>query len=225
MADAAWAELQAGESGARDKAWDRILKKNAVAKKAKKKRPPKGWEPPVVAPPRKKSRPKPPAPPETAVALLRRLARAVQQTAAEDSKVSGRGPRHARQSLNAEPARRDGCRITAFILPALVEALRGSRRKITGEGHHADGGILSKGQRICSRISHTCSLSYTIAALQLLDWTSKTLVFVFDCNDEFKRGKATARPDLQEAFARTRLVNSESPPRSCAYSYANCSLW
>ena len=41
MADAAWAELQAGESGARDKAWDRILKKNAVAKKAKKKRPPK----------------------------------------------------------------------------------------------------------------------------------------------------------------------------------------
>ena len=36
MADAAWAELQAGESGARDKAWDRILKKNAVAKKAKK---------------------------------------------------------------------------------------------------------------------------------------------------------------------------------------------
>ena len=47
MADAAWAELQAGESGARDKAWDRILKKNAVAKKAKKKRPPKRWEPPA----------------------------------------------------------------------------------------------------------------------------------------------------------------------------------
>ena len=38
-------------------------------------------------------------------------------------------------------------------------------------------------------------------------------VFVFDLQgyDEFKRGKATARPDLQEAFARTRLVNSGEP--------------
>ena len=92
MADAAWAELQAGESGARDKAWDRILKKNAVAKKAKKKRPPKRWEPPApVVAEKKQEETKPPAPPETAVALLRRLARAVQQTAAEDSKVRGEG--------------------------------------------------------------------------------------------------------------------------------------
>jgi hypothetical protein len=92
MADAAWAELQAGESGARDKAWDRILKKNAVAKKAKKKRPPKRWEPPApVVAEKKQEETKPPAPPETAVALLRRLARAVQQTAAEDSKVRSEG--------------------------------------------------------------------------------------------------------------------------------------
>ena len=66
MADAAWAELQAGESGARDKAWDRILKKNAVAKKAKKKRPPKRWEPPVAPVAAKEEPAHPPAPPETA---------------------------------------------------------------------------------------------------------------------------------------------------------------
>ena len=102
MADAAWAELQAGESGARDKAWDRILKKNAVAKKAKKKRPPKRWEPPAPVVAEKKQ--------ETAAAGAARDRRGVAATVgagrAADGRRgqqgSGRGPRHARQSINSK---------------------------------------------------------------------------------------------------------------------------
>ena len=213
MADAAWAELQAGESGARDKAWDRILKKNAVAKKAKKKRPPKRWEPPApVVAEKKQEETKPPAPPETAVALLRRLARAVQQTAAEDSKVRGEGLDTLSKALTQNlPDATVAELLHSLCQPLLrrfedpVEKLREKAIRLMAE--------------LCKRVKDLQPhLPYLFPVLHHRGSPASGLdvensVFVFDLQgyDEFKRGKATARPDLQEAFARTRLVNSGEP--------------
>ena len=154
MADAAWAELQAGESGARDKAWDRILKKNAVAKKAKKKRPPKRWEPrPHLSSQRRRRAGQAAGAARDAVALLRRLAPTVQQTAAEDSQVRGEGLDTLGKALTQNLPDATVAELLHSLCQPLLRRFRGSRRKITGEGYHRDGGIMSKGQRSCSRTS------------------------------------------------------------------------
>ncbi|KAH8098771.1 hypothetical protein JL720_1737 [Aureococcus anophagefferens] len=100
MADAAWAELCSGESAAKQAAVTKLLRKqekakvvekkrNAVLKKKKKEK--KAPAPEVEVPAPEPEPPKPPPPPETAVALLRRLARAIQQLGDERSETRKQG--------------------------------------------------------------------------------------------------------------------------------------
>ena len=99
MADAAWAELCSGESAAKQAAVTKLLRKqekakvvekkrNAVLKKKKKAK--DAAPAPEVEVPAPET-PKPPPPPETAVALLRRLARAIQQLGDERSETRKQG--------------------------------------------------------------------------------------------------------------------------------------
>ena len=217
MADAAWAELQAGESGARDKAWDRILKKNAVAKKAKKKRPPKRWEPPAPVVAAKEEEPaKPPAPPETAVALLRRLARAVQQTAAEDSKVRSEGLDTLAKALTQNLPDATVAELLHSLCQPLLRRFEDPVEKLREKA-------ITLMAELCKRVKDLQPhLPYLFPVLHHRGSPASGLdvensVFVFDLQgyDEFKRGKATARPDLQEP-SQTRISELRRARRGAA---------
>ena len=110
---------------------------------------------------------KPPAPPETAVALLRRLARAVQQTASEHSKVREGLDTLAKALTQNLPDATVAELLHSLCQPLLrrfedpVEKLREKAITLMAE--------LCKVSRTCSRISHTCSRCCITAARQLLD--------------------------------------------------------
>ena len=199
MADAAWAELQAGESGARDKAWDRILKKNAVAKKAKKKRPPKRWEPPVAPVAAKEEEPaKPPAPPETAVALLRRLARAVQQTAAEDSKVRSEGLDTLSKALTQNLPDATVAELLHSLCQPLLRRFEDPVEKLREKAIRLMAELCKKSERLATTLTVPVPrfLHHRGSPASGLDVENSVFVFDLQGYDEFKRGKAhgKARP-------------------------------
>ena len=214
MADAAWAELQEGENGDGQKYMERMLRKNAVEKKAKKTRPKKRWQPPAppVIPAKKEEEVKPPAPPETAVALLRRLARAVQQTASEDATTRGLGLDTLQNALDQNLPSNTVAELLHSLCQPLLRRFEDPVEKLR--------------EKAIRLMTHFCAqvkdlqphLPYLFPVLHHRGSPAKGLdvenaVFVFDLQgyDEFKRGKATNRPDLQEAFARSRTLEAKEP--------------
>ena len=214
MADAAWAELREGENGDGQKYMERMLRKNAVEKKAKKTRPKKRWQPPAppVIPAKKEEEVKPPAPPETAVALLRRLARAVQQTASEDATTRGLGLDTLQNALDQNLPSNTVAELLHSLCQPLLRRFEDPVEKLR--------------EKAIRLMTHFCAqvkdlqphLPYLFPVLHHRGSPAKGLdvenaVFVFDLQgyDEFKRGKATNRPDLQEAFARSRTLEAKEP--------------
>ena len=222
MADAAWAELCSGESAAKQAAVTKLLRKqekakvvekkrNAVLKK-KKKAKDAAPAPEVEVPAPEPETPKPPPPPETAVALLRRLARAIQQLGDERSETRKQGLETIARVVDAP--------LPEATLEELLHALARPlllRFEDPVEKHRERAIRVLNG--LCGRVRDlTPHMPYVFPMLHgrgspAVGLDVEAGIFVFDLEDHaaFKRGKAQARPDLACAFERERTLRTREP--------------
>ena len=220
MADAAWAELCSGESAAKQAAVTKLLRKqekakvvekkrNAVLKK-KKKAKDAAPAPEVEVPAPEPETPQPP--PETAVALLRRLARAIQQLGDERSETRKQGLETIARVVDAP--------LPEATLEELLHALARPlllRFEDPVEKHRERAIRLLNG--LCGRVRDlTPHMPYVFPMLHgrgspAVGLDVEAGIFVFDLEDHaaFKRGKAQARPDLACAFERERTLRTREP--------------
>lgn len=225
MADVAWEEMQCGESSKKAAITDRILRKAEQRKSVEKKRkaalkkktrktkeaPPPPPEP-EVAP--ETAAATPPPPPETAVTLLRRLGRAVQQLGDERAPTRGEGLATLKAVLDG-PAPLPEATV-AELLHTLCRPLL--RRFEDPVERHREAAIRLV-TTLCRKVSDVGPhLPYLFPMLHGrgspavgLDIEQGTFVFDLAEHEAYKRGKAMKRPDLACAFERERTLSVREP--------------